>query len=501
MMGPIVDECGVEQGGVNSSDLYKVYNNEQLATAQESCFGVPLGPLTISAIGQADDVALISNDLHSLQGLLDLSLHYCKKYHATLSSSKTKLQVYSAKSSEMKAFLAQSTSLLNIDGHPIPFSSEAEHVGIVRSVTGNLPHLLSRFVAARKAMFAILPVGLAKAHLGNPAANLSAFRTYCIPVLLSGMSALALSSAEVNILDQHIKVKLQQLQKLRDKTPHCVVMFLGGQLPGKAVLHLRLLSVFGMICRLPGTFLNKIALYQLVSAKSSSGSWFLQIRELCIKYGLPSPMTLIQYPLTKARYKSLVKSHVMDFWEVHLRCEAASMRKASLKYFKADYMSLSKPHEIWTTCGSSPFEINKAVVQAKMLSGRYATDQLSRHWTQNREGLCRIPGCTGQDIGSLEHLLLFCPALNEIREKMTILSLSVACESKVLENIIYMAMNGVTVHKMVQFLLDCSSFPAIIHLRQTKDFHSIRRLFYLTRTWCYSLHRSRMTKLGLPQYI
>ena len=129
------------------------------------------------------------------------------------------------------------------------------------------------------------------------------------------MSALALSSAEVNILDQHIKVKLQQLQKLRDKTPLCVVMFLGGQLPGKSVLHLRLLSVFGMICRLPGTFLNKIALYQLVSAKSSSGSWFLQIRELCIKYGLPSPMTLIQFPLTKERYKSLVKSHVMDFWE------------------------------------------------------------------------------------------------------------------------------------------------------------------------------------------
>ena len=34
---------------------------------------------------------------------------------------------------------------------------------------------------------------------------------------------------------------------------------------------------------------------------------------------------------------------------------------------------------------------------------------------------------------------------------MTILSLSVASESKVIENIIYSAMNGVTVDKMVQF--------------------------------------------------
>ena len=30
LMGPIKDECGVEQGGVNSSEYYKVYNNEQL---------------------------------------------------------------------------------------------------------------------------------------------------------------------------------------------------------------------------------------------------------------------------------------------------------------------------------------------------------------------------------------------------------------------------------------------------------------------------------------
>ena len=64
-MGPIADECGVEQGGVNSSEFYKVYNNEQLQVAQNSRFGVPIGPVTISSIGQADDVALISNNIHS----------------------------------------------------------------------------------------------------------------------------------------------------------------------------------------------------------------------------------------------------------------------------------------------------------------------------------------------------------------------------------------------------------------------------------------------------
>ena len=88
LMGPILDECGVEQGGVNSSDYYNVYNNDQLLQSQESMLGVPIGPATISSIGQADDVALVSNGIYALQGLFDLSLSYCRKHHITLCPEK-----------------------------------------------------------------------------------------------------------------------------------------------------------------------------------------------------------------------------------------------------------------------------------------------------------------------------------------------------------------------------------------------------------------------------
>ena len=196
MMGPIEDECGVEQGGINSSDFYKVYNNEQLTLAQDSELGIPLGPVTVSAIGQADDVVLISNDLHSLQSLLDLSLYYCSKYNVSLGHDKTKLQVFSSRSSELEASIAKSTSILNIDGEFLSFDEEAEHVGVVRSVNGNLPHLLTRFAAYRKARFKILPVGIAKANRGNPASILNANGVYGFPVLFSGVATLALSNPE-----------------------------------------------------------------------------------------------------------------------------------------------------------------------------------------------------------------------------------------------------------------------------------------------------------------
>ena len=45
LMGPIMDECGLEQGGVSSSDFYKIYVREQLSTAQESKLGISLGNL------------------------------------------------------------------------------------------------------------------------------------------------------------------------------------------------------------------------------------------------------------------------------------------------------------------------------------------------------------------------------------------------------------------------------------------------------------------------
>ena len=78
LMGPIYDECGVEQGGPNSSEFYKIYNNEQIISAQDSGFGASIENVPVAAIGLADDTALVSHDASELQHLLQLSLNYCK---------------------------------------------------------------------------------------------------------------------------------------------------------------------------------------------------------------------------------------------------------------------------------------------------------------------------------------------------------------------------------------------------------------------------------------
>ena len=75
-MGPIKDQVGVEQGGPNSTDFYKEYNNEQAATAQESGLGTTVHEVPVAADVQADDAALTSNNANKLQHLLQLTLSY-----------------------------------------------------------------------------------------------------------------------------------------------------------------------------------------------------------------------------------------------------------------------------------------------------------------------------------------------------------------------------------------------------------------------------------------
>ena len=98
-MGPIRDSRGVEQGGVNSDNFYKMVNNEQVQTSQDSELSVTIGDITVSCVAQADDVFLSTNNIDSLSNLLHLT--HCSNYQIELVANKTKLQVFLPKSYEV----------------------------------------------------------------------------------------------------------------------------------------------------------------------------------------------------------------------------------------------------------------------------------------------------------------------------------------------------------------------------------------------------------------
>jgi hypothetical protein len=234
---------------------------------------------------------------------------------------------------------------LSINGVPLSFTENTEHVGIIRSsVSKNLPHILKRISSHKKSLGAVLSAGLARAHRGNPAASLRTEKLYSLPVLLSGVSCLLLLQSEEDALTQHYKETLQGLQKLYQLTPRPVVYFLAGSLPLPALLHIKQLGLFGMLARQPDNILHSMAKYILTSLPDSSKSWFLKIKELCHMYGLPHPLTLLQKQPDKEAFKNQVKLNVQEYWQAKLRREAEPLD--SLCYFNPKYMSLSQPHPL-----------------------------------------------------------------------------------------------------------------------------------------------------------
>ena len=498
VLGPINDLQGVEQGGVPSGDLYVVYNNEQLDCAQDSGLGLDIHGLQVAAIGQADDCVLVSDDLFCLKNLLELTMDYCRKYHVLLAPEKTKLIAFTTPKHKADIGYLQLVNNIHINETPITFTATAEHVGLVRSSdNSNLPHVLDRISNHKRALFGVLPAGLARRHNSNPAASLRIQNVHALPVLLSGLGSIQLANSETTVLEKHYKNTLRCLMKLPDKCPDSVIYFLAGSLPLSAHIHKKQLNIFGMITRLPGNVLFKLANKILWSEPDTTKSWFIDIRHLCSLYNLPSPLQLLSKPLSKAAFKSQITQKVLDHWQTGLRKEAFPM--TSLIFFNPNYMSLSSPHPVWTTCSSNPFEVNKALVQASLVSGRYRSDYLSRHWNHlNPHGFCLL--CPGKfQFGTVQHLLLHCEALSEKRSKVINMWSGYAEDDGPLHQLLKKLLQSPP-ELLTRFLLDPSVVPEAVNLCQQK-LVTLSSLFYLTRTWCYGLHRRRLQLLGKFQIL
>ena len=493
VVGPVYDEQGLEQGGVPSSDCYKIYNNEMLETAQKSNLGVELGgSLVLSAVGQADDTSLLSNELQNLKHILYLTLEFCQKFNVELSPSKTKLlAIMPPKHDNFIPF-----NPIFINDSQIDFTDQAEHVGVIRSAAGNMPNILQRLSSFKKALGSIISCGLAKGHGSNPAASLRILSIYGTPVLMSGLASLVHSSKEIACLDQQYKRTVQNLLKLSTNSPPSLVCFISGSLPATAILHMKQFVLFSMICRLPEDPLNKHARQVLLTSSTSQNSWFVQVRNLFLQYQLPHPLLLLETPPPKVAFKNLCKSKIVDFWETKLRNEA-SFLPSFLPCFQPHFSSLSTPHRLLTTAGHKAYEIAKARIQLLFLSSQYRCGRLTRHWSStNPEGYCTFPSCFERElVESNEHILLYCPAYITSRQKMVSLAMKLANpDSRFLATSFLFSPSSKTI---MQFLLDCSALPEVISSAQQHGEEIYNDLFYLTRNWCFSIHRERSKRLGL----
>ena len=158
-------------------------------------------------------------------------------------------------------------------------------------------------------------------------------------------------------------------------------------------------------------------------------------------------------------------------------------------------MSLAYPHRIWTIAVQKSYEVAKARIQLLFLSSQYPCAKFSRHWSKdNPQGLCSFSHCQeSQAVESPEHILLNCPAYASTRN--TMIALCLQQKDPVSHNLVTSFLLSGSPSKMMQFLLDSSALPEVNYWAQNCGDQVYSNLFYLSRNWCFALHRECLKRL------
>ena len=299
------------------------------------------------------------------------------------------------------------------------------------------------------------------------------------------------------MVHRYHKNVLRLLMKLPVNTPEASIYFLAGSLPVTAFLHQRQLTLFSMICHLQGNFLQLHAIDILTNFRQTEvKSWFHLIVTLCQQYDLPHPLCQLHDPIPRTIFKKVCKEKIFNFWRSQLTKES-NLR--SLQFMKSSFISLMKPHPIWTSLDGNPYQAKAAFIQASFLSGKYRTEMVSRFWTKNIDGFCLLGNCFDLKLKEdIRHVLLHCSALNEKRRRLESDTFRILASNPIYKPIVDSYLFSNDDDLKVQFLLDCNTLPMVIRAHQFFGDIVHGFLFKISRSWCRSLHNERMKLLGRP---
>ena len=136
-------------------------------------------------------------------------------------------------------------------------------------------------------------------------------------------------------------------------------------------------------------------------------------------------------------------------------------------------------------------------VQLRMLSGRYRTCWLRRHWSGNGSGDCEVPGCAPGTPGTLGHIATGqCAGLAAATTAAAEQWANFISLNTYLLNL-FRSVTAASQDDFLAFLLNPTTHPEVIALAQQQGERAMEDVSFLTRSWLYEHHRARFRALGL----
>lgn len=473
---------GVRQGGILSTDLYKLYGNRQLDRLTELGIGFHLGEICCVAPTAADDMALAASTLTALQTLVNMSVDYSLMENYLLQPVKSVILAVLNEGNASRSINTDISVFMN--GERMPVVNEAMHMGILRSADSQESTVKNNMDKARRTIYCLMGAGL---HGGNgldPDTSIHILQIYVLPILVYGLEVVLPRKTLMEQIDRLHKKFLKQILSLPNTTADPAIYVLSGTIPIEGVVHKRALTLFGGICRLPENSIEKQLARRQLSVKGyKSHSWYICIREILLKYKLPQPWDLLESPPTKFAWKRQVRKQVDDYWIENIRSRAALY--PSLGYLQTDSFVPGVRHPMIREANGVK-DVSHIHTKTKIVTGTYVLQSNRSSFNQNQiSPLCLL--CK-EDNETVEHFLLQCTALDPVRLPIledivqTLQSLDIPFDTDNNE-------------EFMQLLIDSTAvLPENYTETNRVNYNQLERQ---TRRLCHALHIERFKNLPL----
>ena len=260
----------------------------------------------------------------------------------------------------------------------------------------------------------------------------------------------------------------------------------------EAIVHINTLITFHNIWSNPDTTVFKIVKNILTMCMTNSTTWSNHLRLLCLKYGLPSPLSLLQtHPWPKKSWKCLIKTKITQWYEADLRNQA--LNNSKMRYHNVKLSGLSgTPHPAIMNINTKQ-DVKRLRYHIKFLTCDYLTNERLSMDQPHLNPACVL---CGAPLDSLEHVLVACRATQECRSRLlpellnTVAAVQPMCailQSYSLPDI------------LTQFILDCTSLNLPENYRIPAHNPDIPAIFKVSRDWTYGIGSERLRLLKLTK--
>jgi hypothetical protein len=462
------EDQGIRQGGLSSTDLFKVKSNDLLNRASSHPLGYKIGITPVSAPTTADDTALVTSSQLGAQVLTGIAQQDAQMQRYNFNEDKSKVMVINQRTK-------CSEPQIKLNGKALQCTNQERHLGVERSITNKATATIEcRVKEARRAMYRLAGAGMYGYNGVGPQVSLQILTVYVVPILTYGLESLILCESDYSRLEQFYKSALRRIQHFPESTALPAIYLLLGCIPLKGQIHLKMLSLFGAILRRPGSIEYDVIRRQLAIKDLTSNSWTTQIRKILALYNLPSPYKLLQDPPIKNLWKRMAVTAVSTFWMEDLLNRARSMK--SLEFVDINSLKYGQVASIWYI-NSNPIEVQMATVKARLLVQRYPLGY-SHYAGQRKSCVCIL--CRGGE-ETLEHFILLCPMLQKPRDKHV----------KILKKLL-------TEHSLTSCLQEGRFLYFILSPSKFVSEELLPHCERVTRQLIYKLHIARSALLGRP---